>query len=953
MDNYNYFGGYGYGSNGDNTLIPKPDAEDVVNDKIDGLVGNAPEDLDTIAELAQKVQDIEEAIGSTDIGELKEQVDKKVDKETLESDYTNTEGMNEAIESAVSESAASKFGFVEYDSENKKIIFYDNESDKNELGSVDASEFIKDGMIDNVEISGGNLVITFNTDSEKETITLSLTDIFDASNYYTKEEVDAELEKKLDKTEIDNYYSKEDVDSEFEKYYNKEDVDGKLDTLNAELSNKANNDDVYTKGEVDSKISAIDIPVVPTNISAFTNDAGYITEHQSLEEYAKKTDLDAYQVKGDYVTVTQLGEKDFATVTSVNEGLEGKMDKVELAEVAISGSYNDLTDKPNIPEGVIVDTELDENSDNAISNKAVSTALSGKADKNEIPSLEGYAKTEDVESAIANKVDWTESENGRMHIVLKNHDSVLGTATNGETYNVAMVSKWDVADFGSGQLHMNLNSTDGKVTINDNKVVATKDEIPNVEGFATKEELTNSIAGINIPTKVSELENDENYLKEHQSLAGLFKSVEYDSVEKKINFKDENNEVVGYVDATDFVKDGMVNEVRVDENNNLVITFNTDSGKETISVSLGNVFEPANYYTKNEIEANYFNKTESDVRYYEKENANSVFVAKTTLENYSTTEQMETAIESAVEPKADKSSLEATVHELVVRLNKLESTNAVLIEKGTDTPENIATKGADDDVVAATDEAIKALSTNKTFKNVSIVGGEVGSNDVIYLTATDNISVDGITVSGEKGTGNGKIVYAGNDINISNVNIEPGCTVYNVFEGSQDKNAEHCVDNFTAKNVTVNDTDLKHNVFNIYQLNEGANVKISDSSFNLNMKTSNIMRLSNYTNAKNVTVTFENVDWTYENMPYADGDLMWAGLIIYQPAGADTNVKTGDEYSDEATKTWTFNFINCRYNGEKVTGNSFGTNKQVIYQYNVKNEGKSEDPTVFGAINFE
>lgn len=839
MDNYNYFGGYGYGSNGDNTLIPKPGAEDVVNDKIDGLVGNAPEDLDTIAELAQKVQDIEESIGGTDLSELNEKVDAKVDKETLESDYTNTEGMNEAIGAAVSESAASKFGFVEYDTESKKITFYDNESDKNELGSVDASDFIKDGMIDNVEISDGNLVITFNTDSEKEEITLSLSDIFDASNYYTKEEIDAELEKKLDKAEIDNYYNKGEVDGEFEKYYNKEDVDSKFDALNTELSNKANNDDVYTKGEVDSKISAIDVPVVPTNISAFTNDAGYITEHQSLEEYAKKTDLDAYQVKGDYVTVTQLGEKDFATVTSVNEGLEGKMDKVELAEVAISGSYNDLTDKPNIPEGVVVDTELDENSDNAISNKAVYTALSGKADKGEIP------------------------------------------------------------------------------------------------------------------TKVSELENDENYLKDHQSLAGLFKSVEYDSAEKKINFKDETNTVVGYVDATDFVKDGMVNEVRVDENNNLVITFNTDSGKETISVSLGNVFEPNNYYTKGEIETNYFNKAESDVRYYEKENANSVFVAKTTLENYSTTEQMETAIESAVEPKADKSSLEATVHELVVRLNKLESTNAVLIEKGTDTPENIAAKGADDDVVAATDEAIKALSTNKTFKNVSIVGGEIGSNDVIYLTATDNISVDGITVSGEKGTGNGKIVYAGNDINISNVNIEPGCTVYNVFEGSQDKVVEHCVDNFNAKNVTVNDTELKHNVFNIYQLNDGANVKISDSSFNLNMKTSNIMRLSNYKNAKNVTVTFDNVDWTYENMPYVDGDLMWAGLVIYQPAGDDTNVKTGAGYSDEATKTWTFNFINCRYNGEKVTGNSFGTNKQVIYQYNIKNEGKSEDPTVFGAINFE
>ena len=37
--------------------------------------------------------------------------------------------------------------------------------------------------------------------------------------------------------------------------------------------------------------SAVDIPTVPTKVSAFTNDAGYLTEHQDLSEYAKKTEI--------------------------------------------------------------------------------------------------------------------------------------------------------------------------------------------------------------------------------------------------------------------------------------------------------------------------------------------------------------------------------------------------------------------------------------------------------------------------------------------------------------------------------------------------------------------------------------------------------------------------------------------------------------------------------------
>lgn len=51
-----------------------------------------------------------------------------------------------------------------------------------------------------------------------------------------------------------------------------------------------------------------------------------------------------------------------------------------LSTVATSGSYNDLTDKPNIPASATVDSELSATSVNPVQNKVISAALSNKAD---------------------------------------------------------------------------------------------------------------------------------------------------------------------------------------------------------------------------------------------------------------------------------------------------------------------------------------------------------------------------------------------------------------------------------------------------------------------------------------------------------------------------------------------------------------------------------------------
>lgn len=68
------------------------------------------------------------------------------------------------------------------------------------------------------------------------------------------------------------------------------------------------------------------------------------------------------------------------------------------------------------------------------------------------------------------------------------------------------------------------------------------------------------------------------------TLAAYVNAAAYDTVTKKILLKNGNS-IVSEIDASDFVKDGMVSSVAV-VGENLVITFNTDAGKSPISIPL-------------------------------------------------------------------------------------------------------------------------------------------------------------------------------------------------------------------------------------------------------------------------------------------------------------------------------------------------------------------------------
>lgn len=76
----------------------------------------------------------------------------------------------------------------------------------------------------------------------------------------------------------------------------------------------------------------------------------------------------------------------------------------------------------------------------------------------------------------------------------------------------------------------------------------------------------------------------------------LANRIEWDSNAKTLKLY-SGNHLLGSVDGASWVKDGMVESAAI-VGNNLEITFNTDSGKEKISVPLTDIFNPDNYYDK-------------------------------------------------------------------------------------------------------------------------------------------------------------------------------------------------------------------------------------------------------------------------------------------------------------------------------------------------------------------
>lgn len=280
-------------------------------------------------------------------GKLDKKVDKMQGKGLSTNDFTN-ENVSELANSVVN---------ATYNSNTKKIVFTRNNSQSIEL---DATPFIKDGMIDDVKIENGYLVITFNTESGKESIRIPLTDIFNPDNYYTKTQTDNLLGNKVNKEQGKGLSSNDYTTEEKNKLANIEEgatanvgtitgitmngiskgtsgvVDlGNVLTTVATLVEESNQNPV-TSNAVYQVLKELELIIssalndlkesIPENVSDLTNDSGFISSVKT--------------VNGN--TITGTGDVSVGTITGItmNNASKGTSGVVNLGTVLTTTTSN-------------------------------------------------------------------------------------------------------------------------------------------------------------------------------------------------------------------------------------------------------------------------------------------------------------------------------------------------------------------------------------------------------------------------------------------------------------------------------------------------------------------------------------------------------------------------------------------------------------------------------------
>ncbi len=136
-------------------------------------------------------------------------------------------------------------------------------------------------------------------------------------------------------------------------------VEKKIPTIPSNVSSFNNDAGYQTSNDVQEAIKGkANTSDIPTKTSELTNDSGFITAGDipdvDTSTLATKTELSQglatkQDTIGDLDTI-RAGAAKGATAIQEHQSLEGYAKTADLAKVATSGSYEDLSDKPTIPD---------------------------------------------------------------------------------------------------------------------------------------------------------------------------------------------------------------------------------------------------------------------------------------------------------------------------------------------------------------------------------------------------------------------------------------------------------------------------------------------------------------------------------------------------------------------------------------------------------------------------
>lgn len=321
---------------------------------------------------------------------------------------------------------------------------------------------------------------------------------------------------------------------------------------------------------------------LPTKVSDLANDTGFTTNEGTITSVTLNgTTTSSGDVDLGYLVVQEggkgLSSNDYTALEKTKlEGIEtgAQVNTIETISV------NETTITPvNKAVDITVPTMLSDLSDDATHRVVTDTEKSTWSGKQDALTFDS-APTENSSNPVTS---------GGLYTVITNNELVVSSALNDLNTRV--------------------------LDLEDTTVPTKTSELQNDSGFITTESDPTVPAWAKSATKPTYTAAEVGALPDTTvipDVSGFFDEVSYDSGTKRINFK-QGTTVKKYIDATNFIKDGMIDSVGIstpESGSNagvscLVVTFNVDAGKEDIEIPLSNIFNPSNYYTKTEINSGF------------------------------------------------------------------------------------------------------------------------------------------------------------------------------------------------------------------------------------------------------------------------------------------------------------------------------------------------------------
>ena len=444
-----------------------------------------------------------------------------------------------------------------------------------------------------------------------------------------------------------------------------------------------------------------------------------------------------------------------------------------------------------------------------------------------------------------------------------------------------------------------------------------------------------------------------------------------------LELKGKDNALVASMDLSQFAIDGMVNSVSYDEQTHTItIAWNTDAGITQTKINLSSLIDIYTAGNGIQVEGNVIRaKLDPQSQSFLTISENGIKLSGIVGSEIEIGE----GVNDAEGNQVDKTNKISSVLDTIFTTIKTVRDNAISVEgdgkgvtvtseEGNSTRKKVSllTEKVSDNTVndghieIVNDSAdgvyarmyymsnIESVSGNidsneksvLSGDNVSLYNASVSNNARLNIKAQEEVEMEDVTFSGDfpKSTQNTMVSINGSEkVTLTNVKFNDNVNGYNGFEIGLSSDA-------LPKYVNIKDCDfrgtLTNNAILIFGTQDNAVINIENCHFG---RISNALRISNKTNATNVTINVKNcsVDqWDVRNE--------WEGFMICEDYTSGT-VALEQSNNLFASSKITVNFTNLTHKGEKITADYEG---QLCYVWYDNGNKKETDNNRIPTINF-